>query len=82
MDESLINDPELKAEIDRADESFKESKKVFRDMIKTLYDNAGIDWTEKDDEKIDTIYHGILVKAAYESIIASGKIMQEVLVKK
>jgi hypothetical protein len=47
--------------------NFKKSKNMLKGYFKALYDNAGMDWTEENNEEIDYIVNSIYLMAVNTS---------------
>ncbi len=58
---------------EKVDFDFEESKKILKNDFKVLYENAGMEWTEKNDKGIDHIFESILQKATCEAVYMSRK---------
>ena len=60
---------------ENAKENLEKSKTVLKGYFKTLYDNAGMEWTEENDKEIDFIFNSILLV----SVNMSGDLITEAL---
>jgi 16S rRNA A1518/A1519 N6-dimethyltransferase RsmA/KsgA/DIM1 with predicted DNA glycosylase/AP lyase activity len=53
---------------EKIDNDFEESKRMLKNNFKFLYENAGMEWTEKNEKEIDYIFESILQKATCEAV--------------
>ncbi len=53
---------------EKIDNDFEESKKILKDNFKLLYENAGMEWTVKNEKEVDYIFESILQKATCEAV--------------
>ncbi|MGP8024536.1 MAG: hypothetical protein ACLQG5_03820 [Methanobacterium sp.] len=71
-----INDqPEIK-EIEKVKESnYIKAQNMLKDNFKSLYGNAGMEWTEEKDKEIDFIFDSIYHKIAHDLMRDIGEIL-------
>lgn len=69
----MVENVEFEKLIEESQENFIKSKDILKGYFKTLYENAGMEWTENNDEDIEFIVNSIFLN----SINQSGKILIE-----
>lgn len=61
---------------ERDNQDYPKSKELLKKYFRTLYENAGIEWTEKNDKEIEFIIEAIVLRSSMittEIVINMGK---------
>ena len=65
MDEEILS---VKEQNIKDIENFGKSKKILKKHFKALYENAGMEWTEQNDDEIEFVVNSIVSLSVSDSV--------------